>query len=164
MTPASFLETILNPGLLVLQHVTGMPPTDQARVLMLAIAGQESGWESRRQVGGPARGFWQFERGGGVRGVLTHPASGPRIKAVCDTLRVPADEATVFEAIAWHDHLAVAMARLLLWTDPAPLPVVGALASGWECYVRNWRPGKPHRDAWTERYDAAMAAISGSAA
>jgi hypothetical protein len=37
-------------------------------------------------------------------------------------LLVPFEPATVFEAMAWHDVLAAAMARLLLWTDPAELP------------------------------------------
>ena len=37
-----------------------------ADVLLLAIGLQESRFEHRQQIGGPARSFWQFERGGGV--------------------------------------------------------------------------------------------------
>ena len=33
----------------------------KARVMLLAIGLQESRFEHRRQIGGPARGFWQFE-------------------------------------------------------------------------------------------------------
>ena len=47
--------------------------TESARVLMLAIAVQESGLIHRRQLGSGgrplkslARGWWQFEKGGGV--------------------------------------------------------------------------------------------------
>src|SRR5690606_35531315 len=46
--------------------------SDRATVMLLAIGLQESRFEHRRQIKGPARGFWQFERGGGVRGVMTH--------------------------------------------------------------------------------------------
>ena len=49
-----------------------LPPamdTPDARVLLLAIGLQESKFSHRLQIGGPARGYWQFEQGGGVRGV-----------------------------------------------------------------------------------------------
>lgn len=160
MTPTAFRDVVLEPGLSFLASVTGMPSDDRERVLLLAIAGQESGLASRRQIGGPARSFWQFERGGGVRGVLNHPASAHRIVQLCAALEIPADEATVYEALAWSDHLAVAMARLLLWTDAAPLPAVGDEAAGWSYYARNWRPGKPRPDAWAARYQAAVAAVT----
>ena len=52
--------------------------TPNAVHLLLAIGLQESGLCERCQIidgggKGPARGLWQFERGGGVVGVLTHP-------------------------------------------------------------------------------------------
>lgn len=149
---------ILDPGLALLLRATGLASDDRARVLLLAIAGQESGWEARRQTPGPARGFWQFEQSGGVRGVLKHPASAPRIAKVCAVLSIPTDEATVYEAIAWSDHIAGAMARLLLWTDPAPLPIADSDA-GWRYYDANWRPGHPRPDDWAGNYQAALAAI-----
>jgi hypothetical protein len=161
MTPIAFREIILDPGLALLATATSTHLDDRAaRVLLLAIAGQESGWESRRQIGGPARGFWQFERGGAVRGVLNHPVSTHPAAKLCAALAIPADEATVYEALAWSDHLAVGLARLLLLTDPAPLPGIGDEAGGWACYVRNWRPGKPHPDVWPLRHQAAVAAYS----
>ncbi|WVM93520.1 hypothetical protein ULG90_06320 [Halopseudomonas pachastrellae] len=46
----------------------------EAEVQMLAIGLQESRFEHRHQIGGPAHSWWQMELGGGVRGVLTHPA------------------------------------------------------------------------------------------
>lgn len=42
--------------------------SDAAEVLLLAIGLQESGLIHRHQIGGPAHGLLQFERGGGVRG------------------------------------------------------------------------------------------------
>ena len=158
MTPAQFLETILDPGLAFLARATGMAPNDTARLLLLAIAGQESGWEARRQKPQPiARGFWQFERGGGVRGVLNHPASAHRAEQLCAALSIPSDEATVYEALAWSDHLATGFARLLLWTDPLPLPT--DQQGGWDAYARMWRPGAPRPETWPDRYTAACAAI-----
>ena len=55
-----------------------------ARVLVLAVALQESGFTARRQYGnGPARGYWQFEAGGGVIGVLAHHSTATHARIVC---------------------------------------------------------------------------------
>ena len=56
--------------------------------MLLAIGLQESRLTHRRQIGGPARGLWQFERGGGVAGVLRHAASRDHALSVCDARRV----------------------------------------------------------------------------
>ena len=58
------LNKVIIPGLKLL------PPkfdTPEARVMMLAIGMQESRFLHRKQIGGPARGFFQFEEGGGVQ-------------------------------------------------------------------------------------------------
>ena len=47
--------------------------------------------------------------------------------------------------------------RLLLLTDPKPLPVIGDTDGSWEYYLRNWRPGKPHRHTWDDLYGKAFA-------
>ena len=56
-----------------------LPPTmrsDRATAMLLAIGLQESRFLHRRQFhNGPARGFWMFERGGGITGVLQHERS-----------------------------------------------------------------------------------------
>src|SRR5699024_10369063 len=57
---------ILDPALSLLPAVMD---THQARVMLLAIALQESDLAYREQIGGPAHGLWMFERGGGVKGV-----------------------------------------------------------------------------------------------
>src|SRR5688572_796908 len=68
-----------------------LPPkmeSDAAKVMLLAIAFQESGCRYRYQlVGGPARGFWQFEQAGGVLGVLTHKKSKDIAYDVLEKLR-----------------------------------------------------------------------------
>lgn len=132
----------------------------KAEVQMLAIGLQESRFEHRRQIGGPAVGFWQFEQGGGVRGVLTHPASRDHAAAVCRTRGIPASASAVYAALSADDVLAAAFARLLLWTDPAALPAVGAMATAWDLYLRTWRPGKPHPDSWKGLYMQAMEAVT----
>ena len=122
---------------------------------MLAIGYQESNWEHRRQIGGPARGFWQFERDGGVKGVMQHPASRDEARLLCDSLQYPFHTDTVYEALADNDILAAGFARLLLWTDPNALPAIGRNEEAWAYYLRNWRPGKPHRSRWDAAYGKA---------
>lgn len=143
----------------------------QARVLMLAIGLQESRlahrWQivdpARPDVRGPARGLWQFERGGGVAGVLSHPASKPHALVVCKAQGVTPESRRVWSAMADDDVLAAAFARLLLWTEPKPLPAVGKGAEAWEYYLRTWRPGKPHPSTWSGLYAKAQAVVEGSA-
>src|SRR5262245_34653406 len=71
---------LVTAGLEWLEAVTGIPVSDEARVIMMAIAGQEGNWQYRQQIGGPAHSFWQFEEYGGVQGVLTHSASSGHIQ------------------------------------------------------------------------------------
>jgi hypothetical protein len=160
MTPEQFLRDILDPGLRFMADnlSSGPGPGMEARVLLLAIAGQESGWTNRLQIGGHARSFWQFEREV-VRAVMTHYRSTGKVSALCKALEVPRETMTLHEAVAWNDNLAVGMARLLLWTDLAPLPRIDDPGSGWKYYLRNWRPGKPRPDAWAARHSASVAAI-----
>src|SRR5690606_12018619 len=61
-------KTLIEAGLALLPEPDS---SREARAMLLAIALQESRFMHRRQIGGPARGYWQFEVGG-VRGVMTH--------------------------------------------------------------------------------------------
>jgi hypothetical protein len=132
----------------------------EARVLLAAIGFQESRFENRIQVpNGPAHGFWQFERGGGVAGVLTHPASRRFAEAACLFRGVPADRQDVYSAIVNDDILACTFARLLLYTDPRALPKIGEVDEAWDYYKRNWRPGKPHPSTWAEMYRRGREAV-----
>lgn len=158
------LTEVINPGIKWCQGLPGwkIPFDNKARVPLLAIAGQEGGYVHRVQTGnGLAHGLWQFERGGGVTGVLTHPASKDWAIAVCKTLDVVPNppNAWGFMATAKGDSMALAFARLLLWTDPHPLPAIGDVEGTWQYYLRNWRPGKPRRDDWTTNYTLATDAI-----
>lgn len=119
-----------------------------ARVNQAAIGYQESdGYLTRRQYGnGPARGYWQFEEGGGVRGVMEHKSTSELARSVCHARGVPFVRRTVWEALETDDVLAAAFCRLLMWTDSGKLPTNEA--DGWAMYARTWRPGKPHPDKW----------------
>lgn len=130
----------------------------RADLIGLAIGGQESGYRTRVQMGGgPARSFWQFERGG-VRGVLTHPASRDAAAAACTELGILPTVDVVYDAMATNDMLGAVLARLLLWTDPGPLPL--DRDGAYVFYLRLWRPGKPDDSRWPPAYEAALHALA----
>lgn len=163
MTPA-YLARYVIPAAYAL-----LPPamtSARATAMLLAIALQESdGLRARRQYGaGPARGFWQFERGtpatrGGVTGVLLHPQVGPLARGVCRALVVDPDPAAVYVAIEHQDVLAAAFGRLLLWTLPEALPGRDDAPAAWAQYLRAWRPGKPHPGTWAGHYATAWTEV-----
>ena len=74
------LATIIEPALRILPP---MMTSDAAKAMLLAIGMQESRLIHRKQIGGPAMGLWQFERGGGVAGVLRHPRTQGHAATVC---------------------------------------------------------------------------------
>lgn len=149
-------KAAINPALALLPANMDSPA---ARVMLLAIGLQESRFVHRRQIGGPARGFWQFEKGGGVRGVLMHASTREQAQLVCKARGVPATADAVYEALDKDDVLAAAFARLLLWSDPKALPPIDAEAAAWSLYQRTWRPGKPHPEIWPDLYRQAVAEV-----
>lgn len=137
----------------------GRMQSPDAVALLLAIGLQESGFAHRRQVGGPAKGFWQFEQGGGVAGVLSHPATASIIAPICDLLLVPSTSLACYTAIEYADVLAVCFARLLLWTDDRALPPATDAAKGWAIYLAQWRPGKPKPQTWADHFAQAWQVV-----
>lgn len=134
----------------------------EATAMLLAIGLQESKFAARRQLPkGPARGFWQFERAGGVEGVLTHPDTWKPVRQVLNALSYPpeADSYACHTALEHNDVLAVCFARLLLWTLPERLPRRLEIDVAWNQYLRAWRPGKPHPETWPDNYAAAWAIV-----
>jgi hypothetical protein len=129
--------------------------TQAARAMLLAIGLQESRFEHRRQIRGPARGYWQFEVAG-VRGVLTHPSTRRPITEVLHRLEYKLNEAVDLHPVLEHnDILAAAFARLNLWWLPKSLPAADQPVQGWEQYLASWRPGKPHSHTWERFYNRA---------
>lgn len=132
--------------------------TREALVMLLAIGLQESRFVHRRQIRGPARGFWQFEAGGGTAGVLRFHSTRAIASEVAYQFTKDIRSAVVNEKLAEDDVLACCFARLLLFTDPRALPALGDADAAWDYYIRNWRPGKPHRHTWDALYAQALAA------
>jgi len=135
-----------------------------ASAQLLAIALQESDGTKRRQLRGPARGFWQFETSG-VRGVQRHPSSRVPLRYALKTLGYPVDlSPTALQAVLEHnDVVAAVCARLLLWTLPDRLPSVDRADVGWGQYLAAWRPGKPRPTDWPANYARAWGIVSAPA-
>lgn len=152
-------EAAVNPAFELLPEKMDTP---EARVLMFAIAMQESRLIHRRQLpDGPANGLWQFEQGtrasrGGVWGVYLHPTSKRLLADFCEELGVDCDPETIYDELQSNDVLAAGVARLLLATDPRKLPDEDDTDGAWDYYVRNWRPGKPHRSTWDAFHEQAQ--------
>lgn len=155
---SNIVEQAIAPALALL----GRPmDTREARCELLAIGLQETRFECRYQRGGgPACGYWQFEPGG-VEGVWAHHASHEALRLLCHDRDVPFDPKDIWSALEHDDVLAAGLARLLLLTDARPLPELGDEAGAWDCYVRNWRPGKPRRATWAMLYQLALAEVKG---
>ncbi len=156
MSPLQLVTDVITPALELLPaKMTSLAAT----VMVLATHFQEDPEDLPQQMGGgPAHGFWQFERGGAVVGVMTHPASHQHAVNVCAARGVRFQADDVYQALCTDNVLAAAFARLLLWTDPAALPEP-VLASGddaWELYKRTWRPGKPGPDRWPGNWRKAL--------
>lgn len=143
--------------------------TRHARIQHAAIGFQESKYKSRRQLlsrggalvpEGPAVSYWQFENGrlAGIEGVLTHRATAALAKSVCAFCNVEPERMAVWRRMQDDDVLGAAFARLLMYTDPRPVPTNEV--DGWAMYLRTWRPGKPHPGTWAASYAAAVSAVS----
>jgi hypothetical protein len=165
MTPEQFNTSVVIPGSAFLAtFAPEVPMSNAAKVLLVAISGQEAGWTARRQAGnGAAAGLFQFELGG-IGGVMEHPASRNLARAACQAANVTFDRLAVWASFqtAAGDYLALAFARLLLWTDAAPLPAATDQEGGLIYYKRNWRPGDFRPDDWPDNHAAARRVILGA--
>lgn len=161
------LDSVLHGA--VFPALAALPPkfyTPGALQLQLSIGLQESKLKDRWQVldggrKGPARSLWQFEKGG-VRGVLKHPATARLAAEACARHGVAATPEAVWVAIEANDVLAATFARLLLWTDPRPMPAPNDTEGSWAYYVRNWRPGQPHPATWPAHWIRCRRFVFGS--
>jgi hypothetical protein len=164
--PRAMLLTVIRPTL------RSMPPVMRgvrAEAALLANALQESGLRERVQIGGPARGLYQFEAIG-VRGVLDHPATFDHAQDACEAwlyqvsrgadghaLQTTVEQ--LHRIIRDNDVLATIFARLALWRLPDQLAEADQPEAGWGQYVEAWRPGKPHRDRWDDSWRTAWQAV-----
>ena len=152
-----FIESALFPAFRLLPVAMGSPA---AMAMCVAIALQESKLTYRHQINGPAHGYFQFERNGGVHGVLTHHSTRPHAVQICEDLDITPTGDEVYAAIEFHDVLACAFARLLLWSLPQAMPPQDDPDAGWKAYIDAWRPGKPHPDTWRANFDIGWLAVA----
>ena len=171
------LKKIINEAIDPALNIIGIKPSKEASVMLLAIGLQESRFIDRRQlVGkppeptGPAKSFWQGERGGGmVQGVRMHEATRDKAKLLYKARGVQPNNQAIWDAIENDDVLAAGLARLLLWSDPKALPKLGDVEAAWQLYLRTWRPGAytngtpakraELREKWTGNYAKALVAV-----
>jgi len=162
VSPLRLLNLAILPALAELAKC-GIADTLDARRFVLAIALQESGLAHRRQVlaggveNGPAASFWQFEPGGGCKGVLTHYLTASTMRGVCVDFNVDPTQQALWEAMRYHDIVAATAARLLIYTLPSKLPT--SADEGWAQYIAAWRPGKPHLGTWANAWDLATLTV-----
>lgn len=142
-----------------------MPPhlnSHSARVLLTAIAGQETEWSARSQTGGgDARGFWQIKPAA-VATLMNIAHAKPILHAACETLSIHADASTIHSVMVWNDVLATVVARLWLWICPSrlPLPLNESAVkqeAAWRVYLRAWQPGHPVPERWPAAYQGSVA-------
>jgi len=149
------LSNIIEPALRILPP---MMTSYRAKAMLLAIGMQESRLTHRKQIGGPARGLWQFERAG-IQGVLHHPRTQGHASTICWRLGNAGTTASVYHGLESDDVLACCFARLLLWTLPGALPARDDVQGAWDQYIAAWRPGKPHRHTWDKFYAEAWEVV-----
>lgn len=169
------MRTLILPAVAHIAAAYGAMGGAAPAAMMAAVGLQESLFEARDQLEmqngilvpgrpGPAMGFWQFEKSGGVKGVMTHPASRLAAQELATAAGVPFEEDAIwrFFGTMEGDELAAAFARLLLLTDPQPLPTAVAESQevAWRYYLRNWRPGSPHPEFWGKNWRLALEAVA----
>lgn len=68
------------------------------------------------------------------------------------------------ESLRARRHPRRGLARLLLYTDPARLPELGAEAGVWQLYLRTWRPGAYDKGITAKRAELRKEWVAGYAA
>ena len=167
-TPQIVLAKVIVPSLALLPAHMDTP---EARVMLVAIGGQESGYRTRQQNGGPARGLWQNERPI-QQLLLDNRASEVPVRNLCSARAVAPTASDMYWAVGTDDVFAAGIARLILWCDLAPLPALGDVDAAFDTYIRVWGPGAYTRGTPAQRaeirqrfgdnYRAALAAVTGA--
>lgn len=161
------MNTLIVPGCRFLQAKYNVPFNVSSLAYVAAFGYQESKFEVRDQLEvingrlapgriGPATSFWQMEKNGGVKGVMTHPSTRDIARELVSKAGLAFDYEAVWTEFAQTsgDELATAFARLLIYTHPARLgPATPAgQDEAWRYYLDVWRPGKPRPNEWPESW------------
>jgi len=146
MEPIKFFKIIVQPA--VEYYCPPEWNSIRAYNMQLAIAYQESTMLFRRQINGPARGWWQFELGG-LKGTEMHKASSKVMHNTWVDLHLPDNLQLRLAALEFCDLWSAVAARCLLRTLADPLPELNQPEEGWKQYIAAWNPGKPRPEKWT---------------
>lgn len=146
--------------------------SDRATAMLLATGLQETKFRHRRQLPrlknappGPARGFWQFERGAysALAGILTHRrTSGVLALAIAKLRYAPFTVAHLRELQACLEHndvLGAVCARCLLLTLDAGLPGPEDVDEAYKQYLEAWQPGSKRPEDWPGNYAEAWGRV-----
>lgn len=115
---------------------------DAAEEIMLGTALQESG-DGRRLIqagGGPALGIWQMEPATYNDIWMNFLTARPVLMGVVRSLRIPSIVAPL-DQLEGNLYYACAMARLVYYRRPEPLPAAGDLAAQAAFYVQHYNAG-----------------------
>jgi hypothetical protein len=120
MTPEEFIDEIIDPTLTVLsQH--GISYTQAAQDLLLGTAIQESRLQNIKQIGGPALGFFQMEPATHNDIWINFLSYKPDL-AACVSSFIPSGEQPLSSDLITFPKYACAMARVLYFRCPKPIP------------------------------------------
>lgn len=145
----------------------GIPNPPEAEVMSIAAAHQESKCIARDQgdprIIGPATGFWQFEKNGGVAEIMEAAQTDDIARALAQRAGVvfTRDAIWRFFTSAQGDELAAVFARLLVWKDRAALPAADMISAdeAYRYYDRNWRPGAKRPHDWPVSWRVALEVV-----
>jgi hypothetical protein len=120
-----------------------------AECLLLGTAAQESQFRFLHQEGGPALGLWQMEPGT-LLDLRLWLAQGKNaaLRKVAECWRNDQRSDLVHESLVGNLNWACAMARLLYWRHPQPLPLASLLTAEtvayrlWPVYKLAWNTEK----------------------
>jgi hypothetical protein len=153
MNIADFYQLVIKPGFACLPEDLN---TREARVQVAATAGAETNWSARMQVpSGPGHGYFQCEGGpkSGLAGVIADPVAKNLLGEICAKFDITCSLNSVYQAITYHDIVAVAVARFIYLMDANALPAIGNSTGSMDYYLHNWRPSKPITpDRWHSVY------------
>lgn len=130
-----FLDEVIRPAVSVLARAEPRVAADAAFPLLLGTALHESAGLSRlRQIRGPARSLFQIE----PATFLDVYEWASHRGAMFDALRsLQLGGISPLDQYAGNQHLSCAVARLLYWRRPEPLPAAND-AAGLAAYHKQW--------------------------
>lgn len=116
--------------------------TRDASRLLYAIGLQESEFQHRKQIKGPAKGFFQFEPIACLEVIN-------RDKPLLEQHKLPTNHRDLYNVLQWSEVGMILSARILLYYgSPYRLPKKHETEHAWQNYLKAWRPGKPRLGDW----------------